>query len=143
MLLRLIGKAKHGFPVYAYVGLYRCVEYTHEPSKDGPKVYRFTLKPIEGQTKLHRKAVKREENDGVTNHPVKRNVAAQLPANKTNNTSQPPVAKKLKLKAAKHEESADYPRVAATKPLPPANHVVHKPKPLRLAKLCSVIQVQH
>ena len=288
-MLRLIGKAKHGFPVYEYVGLYRCVEYTHEPSKDGPKVYRFTLKPIEGQTKRHQDrdlhkiqsiqgslgrlessieteassavpqcleliqqldnlhmsiailqksmigkyltkfakrnpqlhshlepliakwrnanfppandnnsnnqrsqaskpalnikrekedsnglnikrededtdalsikreeevtdrtnqppvakkrkldSVKHEESAGVANH--HRHVAAQPPTNKT---SQPPAAGKPKLKAAKHEESADYLRVAAAKPPPPANHVVRKPKPIGLAKLCSMVQGKH
>ena len=36
---------------YSYDGLYRCIDYTYEPSRDGPKVYRFILEPIEGQSR--------------------------------------------------------------------------------------------
>ena len=31
---------------YRYEGLYRCVDYVYVPSEEGPKVYKFILKPI-------------------------------------------------------------------------------------------------
>jgi hypothetical protein len=39
------------FPVYEYVGLYKCTDYTYEPSADGPLVFKFTLQPIQGSWK--------------------------------------------------------------------------------------------
>lgn len=37
-------------PEYWYEGLYTCTGYKYEPSSDGPKVYKFVLKPIEGES---------------------------------------------------------------------------------------------
>ena len=43
------------YPEYYYDGLYRCVDWTHEPSLDGPKVYQFILpKSKETNTILRR-----------------------------------------------------------------------------------------
>jgi hypothetical protein len=40
------GPIKGGGAEYYYDGLFKCTGYTYEASKDGPKVYKFTLEPI-------------------------------------------------------------------------------------------------
>ena len=47
----LRGRKVNGKPVYIYEGLYTCVDYDYVPSKDGPKVYKFKLKPIDPEKK--------------------------------------------------------------------------------------------
>lgn len=37
-------------PEYYYEGLYTCTGYKYERSSDGPKIYKFVLKPVEGQS---------------------------------------------------------------------------------------------
>jgi len=45
----LTGKHKS----YTYEGLFQCIRYEHVPSSDGPLIFRFTLKPIEGKSWVH------------------------------------------------------------------------------------------
>eukprot|EP00550_Attheya_septentrionalis_P001403 CAMPEP_0198288370 /NCGR_PEP_ID=MMETSP1449-20131203/6877_1 /TAXON_ID=420275 /ORGANISM="Attheya septentrionalis, Strain CCMP2084" /LENGTH=529 /DNA_ID=CAMNT_0043986487 /DNA_START=134 /DNA_END=1723 /DNA_ORIENTATION=- len=45
------GQIKGGGAEYFYDGLYTCISYTYEASLDGPKVYKFTLVPIEKESK--------------------------------------------------------------------------------------------
>ena len=51
LLRRVWTKAETNHDIfYLYEGLYRCVDYTHEASKEGGfKVYKFELKPIPGK----------------------------------------------------------------------------------------------
>ena len=65
-LLRKGNTKKGKVPEYYYDGLYQCVNYTYEKSKDGPKVYKFVLKPITGKNK-HSVTVKPDNRLATTN----------------------------------------------------------------------------
>lgn len=49
-VIRKIGNSKTS-TLYYYEGLYQCTAYTYEASCDGPMVYKFTLVPIQGQSR--------------------------------------------------------------------------------------------
>mmetsp|Transcript_4389 Transcript_4389/g.5070 ORF Transcript_4389/g.5070 Transcript_4389/m.5070 type:complete len:405 (-) Transcript_4389:85-1299(-) len=66
------GPTKRNGILYAFEGLYRCVGFTYEPSLDGPKVFKFELRPINcnnildnhdftAMSKSHSRKVKSEE----------------------------------------------------------------------------------
>jgi len=59
-------------PFYLYEGLFICAHYYYEPSKDGPKVFKFVLKPIPGKiTNLPYRVIAGEK---AIDHETKRRV---------------------------------------------------------------------
>lgn len=61
-VLRKIGD-KNGC-TYRYEGLYRCVRWTYEASNQGPKVYKFKLKPMEKSTRYFTKFASNRQRKG-------------------------------------------------------------------------------